>query len=344
MKLHFLPRAALALLAGLLASAPAAAQSGGDFFRGRDVRLLIGAAPGGTYGLYAQLAARHMRQHIPGQPNIIMQNMPGAGGLVALNYSYAVAPKDGTLVHLIHAEVLYETLLTKDAKFNARDYLWIGRFADADSLVLATRQSGVKSLDIAKAREVTLGATGIANIYALAPMMLNRLAGTKFRIIGGYKGTADILIAIERGELDGAGVTLANALSLHGEKLRSGELAPVFAIAAKRLPDFPDVPAFTEFASGADRTLLDIYASVGTIGRALAYPPGVPDERLRIMREAFQKTLTDAAFQAEAKKLSAPVSPLSGEQIAAEVARVMSTPARDIEAARVLHEELLKPK
>ena len=203
------------------------------------MQVLIGAGVGGTYSLYTQLAARHMKKHIPGQPNLVMQSMPGAGGNVALNYSYNVAPKDGSMMHLIHAEVLYETLLTPGVKFKAADYLYIGRLADADGITLATRASGVRSLDDAKKREMTLGATGFANIYALGPLMLNRTAGTKFRIIAGYKGTSDIHIAMERGELDGAGLTLANALTIHADKLKNGDLVPIFATATKRLPMFP---------------------------------------------------------------------------------------------------------
>ncbi len=335
------------LLAGALCAtslSASRAQTPEAFYAGKDVRILIGAGVGGTYSLYAQLAARHMRQYIPGRPTLIVQSMPGAGGLIGLNYSYAIAPKDGTLMHLVHAEALYETLLTKDVKFNAQHYQWIGRFADADSIALSTRQSGVGSLEDAKARDVTMGATGGANIFALGPIMLNRLIGTRFKIIGGYKGTSDIYIAMERGEVDGAGMTLANALSLHADKLKNGDLKPVFAISAKRLPDYPDVPAMTEFGTGTEKALLEIYASTGTIGRALAFPPGTPADRLEIMREAFQKTLADPAFQAEVVKANILITPMSGAELALEIDRIMKTPADQIAAARALHEDLIKPK
>lgn len=334
--------AILSLVLGLGTVPPALAQA--DFYKGKDVRILIGAGPGGSYGLYGQLATRHMRQHIPGEPTLIVQHMPGAGGLVGLNYSYSVAPKDGTLMHLVHSEVLYESLLNKEAKFNAQNYRWIGRFADADSLLLSTRQSNVRKFDDAKSREVTLGATGIANIYALGPLMLNRLAGTRFRIIGGYKGVSDIILAMERGEVEGAGMSLANVLSQHAQKLSAGDFVPVLAISAKRIPSFPDIPAFTEFASGAEKTLLEIYASNGTIGRALAFPPGVPDDRLAIMRQAFQKTLADPAFQAEVKKTGILITPMSGEEIASDIERILKTPPQEIEAARKLHESLMQTK
>ncbi len=334
-------RAAAAWLAAMIAAPLAMAQSVEDFYRGKDIRVIIGADVGGTYGLYAQLAARHMRQYIPGQPNVIMQSMPGAGGNVALNWSYSVAPKDGTVMHLVHAEVLFETLLTRGVKFNARNYQWIGRFADADALVLATKKSGALTLDDAKQREVTLGATGVNNIFALAPLMLNRLAGTKFRIIGGYKGTSDIYIAMERGEVDGAGVTFANVAALHADKLANGDLKPLFAISAERMKQYSDVPAIVEFGGGVERTLMDIYASTAAIGRALAFPPGVPADRLQALRVAFRKAIEDPAFKAEAAKTGIPLAPMGGAEIADYVEAIARTPAAQIEGARALHEELI---
>jgi tripartite-type tricarboxylate transporter receptor subunit TctC len=285
-----------------------------------------------------------MKKHVPGQPNLIMQSMPGAGGNVALNYSYNVAPKDGSVMHLIHAEVLYETLLSKGVKFNAGNYLYIGRIADGDGVALATKASNVRSLDDAKKKEVTMGATGFANVFALGPLMLNRVQGTKFRIIAGYKGTSDIHLAMQRGEVDGAGMTLANALTLHGDKLKSGDLVPFFAIASKRLREFPDVPAMTEFGNAADKLLMEIYASSGTIGRGLAFPPGVPADRVAAMRQAFTRMLADPDFKAEVEKTKTPVSPMSGEDLGKYVAGVMKLPADQLEAARKQHQELASAK
>jgi tripartite-type tricarboxylate transporter receptor subunit TctC len=332
----------LAFLALLGLPLAAHAQTAEPFYKGKDVRILIGAGVGGTYSLYAQLAARHMRQFIPGNPNLVMQSMPGAGGLVGLNYSFNVAPKDGTLMHLVHAEVLYESILNKDAKFNAQDYQWIGRFADADSVTLMTKRSGIATLDDAKKREVILGATGAGNIFALTPLLLNRLQQTRFKIIGGYPGASDISIAMDRGEVDGSGMTLANAVTTQGQKLKNGDLVPLFAIASKRLPDYPNVPAMTEFGSGVHKTLMEIYASTGTIGRALAFPPGTPPDKVAIMREAFAKTIADPAFQEEVRKANILISPMSGAELSSEIAHIMKTPAADIAAARALHEELMK--
>lgn len=331
-----------AIVAAALATAPEAqAQSTADFYAGKDVRILIGAGVGGTYGLYSQLAARHLRKHIPGQPNLIMQAMPGAGGNVALNYSYNVAPKDGTMMHLVHAEVLFETLITKGVKFNVKDYSFIGRLSDADAVVIMTKGSNIRSLADAKARESTLGNTGRANIMALAPLMLNRLNGTKFKIIAGYKGMADVGLAMSRGEVEGAGMTMANALTSHSDKLKSGEFVPVLAIASKRLALYPNVPAMTEFGDAGDKFLMEIYASTATIGRALAFPPGVPADRVAILRAAFDKMIVDAEFLAEVKKANIPFAPMSGADLTVYINGVMKTPAAQVEAARKLHQQLL---
>lgn len=339
---------AMLLAAGvsmICASQSAMAQGAADdFYRGKDVRILIGAGVGGTYGLYAQLAARHMGKHIPGNPNLVLQTMPGAGGNVALAYSYTAAPKDGTLIHLIHSDVLFETLLNPAVKFNAKDYLFIGRIADADSVTLSTRASGIKTIDDAKTREVTMGSTGITNVFSLSALMMNRTAGTKFKVIAGYKGASDIAIAMERGELDSSGMSLANALTLHGDKLKTGDFQPVFAISSKRLPEFPNVPAMTEFGSPEDKILMEIYVSTGELGRPLAFPPGVSAQRLAVMREAFTKMMKDPDFLAETKKADIPVSPMSGEDMAVYVNKVMSAPAAQIEAARKLHAELIANK
>lgn len=338
--------ASVAIAVALLAlPGGAQAQSSVEtFYKGKDIRVLIGAGVGGTYGLYGQLAARHLGKHIPGQPNLVLQTMPGAGGNVALNYSYNVAPKDGSLIHLIHSDVLFETLLNPAVKFNARDFLYIGRIADADSVTLATRASGVKSMEDARGREVTLGATGMTNVFALSALMMNRTAGTKFKIIAGYKGAADIMIAMERGELDSSGMSLANAVTLHGDKLRKGDLLPVFSIASKRLPEFPNTPAITEFGGADDKTLMEIYVSTGELGRPLAFPPGVPAERLTALRAAFWKMVADKDFLAETRKAEIPVAPMSGEDMTAYVNKVMATPAPQLEAARRLHRELVPAK
>jgi tripartite-type tricarboxylate transporter receptor subunit TctC len=330
------------LLAAMVVSDTATAQSPAEFYKGKDIRVLIGAGVGGTYHLYAMLAARFMRKHIPGEPTVTLMTMPGAGGITAMNHSYNVAPKDGTLMHLIHAEVLFETLLSPGVKFNARDYQYIGRFADADFAGVVSKRSEVKNLADAKKRVVTMGSTGRRSVTFLGPAMFNRTAGTQFKIISGYKGTSDIDIALDRGEVDGVALSWAGVTSVHGQKYANGEIVPIFAVADGRMKAIPDVPAITEFGrDDGEKSFLGIYTSSGTIGRALAFPPGVPADRVAALRDAFEKTIRDPEFIAELKAKNILFDPMSGAPLQAYVNKYMGTPTAQVDAAKKVYNELL---
>jgi tripartite-type tricarboxylate transporter receptor subunit TctC len=330
------------VLAAMVASDAARAQSPAEFYKGKDIRILIGAGVGGTYHLYAMLAARHMRKHIPGEPTLTLLPLPGAGGITAMNHSYNVAPKDGTLMHLIHAEVLFETLLSPGVKFNAKDYSYIGRFADADFAGMVSKKSGVKTLADAKGKVVTFGSTGRRSVTYLGPAMFNRTAGTQFKVIAGYKGTSDIDIALERGEVDGVALSWAAVTSVHGQKYANGDIIPVFAVADGRMKAIPDVPSMTEFGrDDAEKTFLGIYTSSGTIGRALAFPPGVPADRVAALRGAFEKTIRDPEFLAEVKQRQILIDTMSGPDLQAYVEKYMKTPAERVQAATKVYNELL---
>jgi tripartite-type tricarboxylate transporter receptor subunit TctC len=171
--------------------------------------------------------------------------------------------------------------------------------------------------------------------------MFNRVAGTKFKVIAGYKGTNDVYIAMERGEVDGVAVSWANAKAVHGQKMASGELVPFFTIADERIPELPKVPTITEFGNDDEKTFLSVYTSSGTIGRALVFPPGVPADRVAALRAAFEKTLTDPEFVAEIKSKNILFAPMSGENLKAYVDKIMATPKPRIEAAGRIYKELL---
>jgi tripartite-type tricarboxylate transporter receptor subunit TctC len=333
---------AMAASIAALVSGDARSQSVAEFYKGKDVKILIGADVGGTYGLYALLATRHMRKHIPGEPSLTIQTMPGAGGLNAMNYSYNVGAKDGTLMHLVHAEVLFETLFTKGVKFDAQSYQWIGRFADADFIGVASKRSGVKSFEDARKRQVTMGSTGRRSVTALAPLMFNRMAGTKMKVIAGYKGTNEIYIAMERGEVDGVAVSWANALTIHGKQMKDGDLVPFFTVADDRIKELPNVPTITEFGKNDDeKTFLALYTSSGTIGRSLVFPPGVPADRVAALRAAYDKTIKDPEFLAELKAKNILFAPMSGVQLKTYVDKLMATPPARVDAARKIYDELL---
>lgn len=330
------------ILAAMVVADTARAQSPAEFYKGKDIRVLIGAGVGGTYHLYAMLAARFMRKHIPGEPTITLMTMPGAGGITGMNYSYNIAPKDGTLMHLIHAEVLFETLLSPGVKFNAKDYQYIGRFADADFAGVVSKRSGVKNLDDAKKRMVSFGSTGRRSVTFLGPAMLNRTGGTQFKVITGYPGTSDIDIALDRGEVDGVALSWAAVTTVHRQKYANGDLIPIFAVADGRIKAIPDVPSITEFGRDeGEKAFLGIYTSSGTIGRALAFPPGVPADRVAALRAAFEKTIADPEFQAELKAKNILFEPMSGQPLQDYVNKYMTTPAAEVDAAKKVYNELL---
>ena len=239
--------------------------------------------------------------------------MPGAGGITAMNHSYNVAPKDGTLMHLVHAEVLFETLLSPGVKFNAKDYQLyrpLRRCRLRRHGVEAIRREDARRCQ-GQGRDVWLDRAPQRDY--LGPAMFNRTAGTQFKMIAGYKGTSDIDIALERGEVDGVALSWASVTSVHGQKYANGDIIPVFAVADGRMKAIPDVPSMTEFGrDDAEKTFLGIYTSSGTIGRALVFPPGVPADRVAALRAAYEKTIRDPEFLAEVKQRQILFDPMSG--------------------------------
>ena len=322
-------------------AAPVKAQNAvADFYKGKDIQVVIGADVGGSYGLYGQLVTRHLKKHIPGQPNLVLQAMPGAGGLKALGYTYNAAPRDGTVITVAHAEVLFETLLVDGNPFNAKDYTWIGRMMDADFVGLVTKKSGVANLDDVKKKQVIVGATGVNSVTAVGPQLFNEFIGTKFKMVPGYKGTNEVFFAMEKGEADSIAVSWVTAAYIQGEKLKSGELIPIYAVAGERLKELPNVPNVIEFARNpTEKAFVDIYASSALIGRALAVPPQVPAAALRV---AFEAMVKDPDFIKDAQDKNIPLNLMTGEKLNAEVARIMATPKETVENAKAFYKKVLE--
>lgn len=327
-----------------LTFAPAAhAQPVGDFYRGKTVRLIIGTSMGGAYGVFSQLASRHIGRFIPGSPTVIIQSMPAAGGLVALNHLGGAAPRDGSVITLIHVTVVQEGLFNPGATFDPGAFQWIGRLASLEFLGLASKASGVRSLDDARRREVVVGAPGLANVPAQAPLVLNRIAGTKFKLISGYTGTGQTFIALERGEVELAVSSMDGIRALHWDKLKSGEFVPVFAQAGRRMKDFPNVPILLEFSNNeVEKAFLNVFSVTADIGRSLAAPPGVPKDRLDALRSAFQAMIVDPAFKADVAKLRIELDPMSGAELQQLVGQAVKISAETRTQARAFYEDLFK--
>lgn len=332
------------LAASLFAFAPfAQADSVADFYRGKTIRLIIGTAVGGSYGIYGQLVSQHLGKHIPGSPSVVLQPMPGAGGIVALNYLGNIAPRDGSVITVVHVTLVQEGLFNPAARFEAGEFQWIGRLASLAFLGVASKKSGLRTLDDAKVREVIAGAPGLANVPAQAPLVLNKLAGTKFKVISGYSGIGQVFIAFERGEVEVAATSMDGIRSLYSEHLGRGDMVPIFAQAGRRLKEFPNVPTLLEFGKDdVHKAFLGVFSITADIGRALATPPAIPQDRLDALRVAFDRMIADPAFKADAQKLRLELDPLHGAELHQLVAKSMIMSNETREKARGFYDDLFK--
>src|SRR5262245_59342062 len=281
--------AAVIIAASTLVS-PSHADPIADFYRGKTLRMLIGYGPGGGYDIYGRLVAEFLPRHLPGHPTIIPQNMPGAGSFVAAKYIYDVAPKDGTVLGSLAQTLALDSMTNTSAKLDVAKMPYIGRAVTNIDTGVVLPRSGIKSFDDVRAKPYTVGASGGGSTTVLFPTALNTYAGAKFKLVRGYSGTNDILLAMERGEVD-----IVSAYGLPGilvsqpAWLYRGEATFLFQASLKRHPLLPNVPTLPELAlSDEGREVLHAAASTGEIGRSILTTPGLPPERLHALRTAFR--------------------------------------------------------
>jgi tripartite-type tricarboxylate transporter receptor subunit TctC len=337
----FAPRY-LAALTIACAATPALAQSPGDFYKGKPVRMIIGAAVGGGYDLPGRVMQAHMGRHIPGNPTIVVENMPGAASLIMTNFLYNRAPRDGTVMGMPNNSVPLEPRLRilsrdgGDVRFDVSKFLWIGSPVQ-EPQILWTLSANARNFDDLKNRRVIIGSMAVgADNYTL-PFLANRILGTRMEIVPGYKGTSDTFMAAEQGEIHGGGTSLLNLMVSRGEWLRSGKAGFVLNFGLNRLPQLPDVPTAAELATTqADRELFRFIAMKFAMSRPLAFPPDVPQDRVDAMRRAFDETMKDPAFLADAKKIGLDVDPVSGVEIQKLVEEIQATPEAVVDRLRAL--------
>jgi tripartite-type tricarboxylate transporter receptor subunit TctC len=303
--------------ATLVSSVPVWADPITDFYRGKTLRMLIGYGPGGGYDIYGRLVAEFLPRHLPGHPTIIAQNMPGAGSFVAAKYIYEIAPKDGTVLGSLAQTLALDSLTNTSAKLDVANMPYVGRVVTNIDTGVALPRSGIKSFDDVRAKPYTVGASGGGSTTVLFPTALNAYAGAKFKLVRGYSGTNDILLAMERGEVDIVGAYgLPGILVSHPGWVHRGEATFLFQASLKRHPLLPSVPALPELAlSDEGREVLHAAASTGEIGRSILTTPGVPPERLRALRTAFRALLQDPDFLAACEKRKLMIEGATGEEI-----------------------------
>ena len=318
------------LLFGAIAGADkAAAQAGVEsFYHGKRIIFYIGYAPGGGYDTYARLVARFMGRHIPGSPTIVPQNMPGGGTRVAAGYVFNVAPKDGTALGMADQSLpLQQAVGDKSISFDVNAFNYIGNPAADINTVALWHTTGIRNLEDAKRTAVTIGATG-PNTSSQIPLSINEILGTKFQIVNGYPGGNEINLAMERGEVGGrASAPLSSWKSTRPDWLRNRLINVIVQIGLAKSPELPDVPLLTDLAQNADdRAALQMISAPAAVGRPIFAPPGVPDDRVAALRDAFDATMKDAEFLAAAKQGDLDIAPVSGKDLQGIVAQIVNTP------------------
>ena len=319
---------ALAPLAALLLF-PAGAQAQ-DFYAGKTLTLSTHTGPGGGYDTLIRLYSRHVARHLPGKPNVIVVNQPGAGGLTAFNHVGKVAPQDGTFITLVgQGLMVHEPTGQPGMQLSLAAFKWLGNFSQAPNVTAIWSSSRARTLEDARRMEVVLGSTGAGSPDAQIPAVYNALLGTKFKVVFGYEGGGALNLAMERGEIEGRGTnTWGSYKATLPAAVAQGKLIPLIQIGLKKDRDLPDAPLFLDVVKGdAGREPVARFLSLTTaVSRPLAAPPGVPDGRVDLLRKAFDATMTDPEFLAEAQRLSVDIDPMTGAQVQEAVRQILATP------------------
>jgi tripartite-type tricarboxylate transporter receptor subunit TctC len=330
-----LSTAVLACTAAIVACGPAVAEPQ-QSFAGRTITLTNGYGPGSGNDIYGRLIARHLGKHIPGQPNIVAQNMPGAGSFKAANYLFQAAPKDGTSIGYIAQTAATEELLGSQAiQFKTALFNWIGRIGSYNNITIFWHTSGVNTIADVQKKEATIGATGVGSAVYIYPNMMNKILGTKFKIVSGYQGTAQSSLAMERGEVEGVTMGWFPIKTTKPQWVAEKKINILVQFLTERHADLPNVPTIVELArSPEEKQLFALFANDGEVGKAILAPPGVPPATVAMLRRAFDAMTKDREYLADAEKLQLEIDYMPGERLQKLIETVMATPSDVIERAK----------
>jgi tripartite-type tricarboxylate transporter receptor subunit TctC len=338
-------RAGIMALLGIgIAAVPVRADQVADFYHGKTLNLIIGTSSGNDYDFRGRLLARYLPRHLPGEPTIVPQNMPGVGGVKAANYLATIAPHDGTTLHMIMSNMMSsEAIGAQGVQFDTRKFFWIGNTSSTPNVTVSWYKSGVTSIEQVKTRELIVGAPGgtAGVIYVTA---MNGLLGTKFKLVTGYPGGNEVNLALERGEIDGrASNSWASWKSTHPDWVKDKKIIVLVQVGLKRAPDLADVPLLNELAANdMDRQILTFLSSDTAIARSLVVTPDTPPDRVAALRHAFDETVKDPEFLAEAEKAKLDIVPMSGEDAQKIADSIVNTPREVVARAKTLLGDLLK--
>jgi len=334
----------LALALATSVRAPASAQTVADFYAGKTIQVLIGFSAGGGYDSYGRLIARHLGHHIPGNPKLVPQNMPGAGSLKAVNYLYGVAPKDGTALAHFAPGVLFEPLLghAEGAQFDATKFTWLGSASREASVCAFIAGAGIKSWADMRSKPTIIGASGGGAESDVFPTVLRNMFHLPLKIVTGYPGGTEITLAMERHEVDGrCGWSWTSLLSRSKALLDSHQLDVVLQIALQKTKDLPDVPLIVDVTDNAEqKAALKLIVARQSIARPFAAPPRIPAERARALREAFAATLADPEFIADAKSQGLDIEAVQGAEVEALIREVYASSPQAVQLATAALREI----
>lgn len=308
-----------------------------DYYKGKTIRIIAGSEAGGMYDTFARVVARHLGEHLPGKPTIVVADMPGASGVRATNYLYEVAPKDGTVLATFNKSMpFYQAMGEGGVRFKAQEFSWIGALSQTNDVVSVWHTTGVKTIDDAKKREIVMGALSFIGTNWTYPVLLNALIGTKFKVVTGYPSGIAVDHAMEKGEVEGRGSNQWSAWkAIHPDWVREHKIVPLVQVGLRKEADLPNVPLLTELAQDEEqRRMFQFVSEAAVADGPLAGPPGIPGEALAALRGAFNAMVKDAIFRAEAEKISIDLGPLAGEEVARIAASIMGTPAATVDKVK----------
>jgi tripartite-type tricarboxylate transporter receptor subunit TctC len=321
----------MALPAALFASsiAPLSAQPIEQPFAGKTITIYVGYTAGGSYDLYGRLVSRHLGQHLPGRPAVVVQNMPGAGSLKAANYLYEVAPRDGTALGVVvESAALEQALANPAAQYDAAKFTYVGRLATSNNIFMMWQSAKVQSIADAKGSVTLLAGTGPGSIAETIPKLLNAFLGTKFKLISGYPASSEAMLAMERGEVDGSSSSWAAVKVGKQDWLKEKKIKIILQTTPERIPELPDTPSLGEIGTTPqDAQVFALYASGSAIGRSLIGPPGIAAERVNALRAGFDAMVKDPEFVADIQKINVELEPLPGAAVARLVEQTLAVPA-----------------
>jgi tripartite-type tricarboxylate transporter receptor subunit TctC len=323
-----------AFFAIVLVVGPAAAQP--QNLAGKTVTLTIGYGPGSGNDIYGRLIARHLGWNIPAKPKGVAQNLPGAGSFKGANYLFAAAPKDGTVLGYISQTAATEELLgTPAIQFKTAQFNWVGRIGSYNNITIFWHTSRIKTIADAMRMESTIGATGVGSAVYIYPNMMNKILGTKFKIVSGYQGTAQTSLAMERGEVEGVTMGWFPVKTTKQQWVQQKKINFLVQFLAARHPDLPDVPAIVELArTPEEKQLFALFANDGEVGKAILAPPGVPAATVRVLRRAFDAMAKDPDYIVDADKLQLERDSMPGEKLQAMIEAVAKTPPAVVARAK----------